>query len=579
MHNLKNCFLAPALILSGLCVAQPDIDLVYGTFLGASGDETSFPNTLDKSADGHLGFMGSTSSPFMSTTPDAYQGQLQGLLNRFIVILDPEGAPVYRSYFGGGGETGGGFAFTENGGFVIGGFTNSASFPTTPGAHQTEFLEGEPGEPARMGTLSKFDENYQLEWSTYVGGDGLDIIHDVAVDSMGHIYAVGSTLSEDIALTGAHQETMGAVGEWAGFIAKFTPAGILMHLTYFQGDDFTEISKLQLSGVQDKLFVCGTTRASAGIAFGDIQDEFGGGSTDGFVARFESGNLNLEWSRYVGGANADGVVTMEVGNGDNLVLALLTTTLSGLATEGAHSEIPAIDSGDIFDGTNLMLMSLDSEGEIGWATYFGGVPPIPSITALSIQEGSILVAGVTHISSGISTENAFENELDPENGRFFSKFSLAEGNQEWGTYFGQNGQSFIYDIEHIDNGRFMAVGTGRNPNGYITDDAYQSVFGGGARDFYYAIFEENTLSTHETALQPLELYPNPTGHAVRVTAPGNLFGTVALQVYDLSGRMVLQQAAFHSGTELRVGHLPAGIYVVHVQDHENHYRQKLVVAK
>ncbi len=579
MNIFRISCLITALTFSGLCVAQLNPELVFGSFLGGTGDEIAFRNTLDKSADGLLGFVGSTSSTFMLSTQDAYQSQLQGSLNRFIVILDSDGQSIYRSYFGGGAESGGGFAFTPDNGFVIGGNSTSASFPTTPGAYQVEFLQNDPGQGSRMGTLSKFDPDYQLEWSTYLGGHGQDAINDVVTDAFGNIYVSGATFNEGLATTGAHQESLNVLGQWAPFIAKFGPSGQLLYLTYFQGNGFTDIGKIQLSNQENSLFVCGSTSAESGIAMGGIQDVYAGGATDGFLARFSTEDLSLEWSRYIGGDQTDGAHTMDVGDDDQIAIVLYTTSLSGLATPGAHSEVPAIDSGDILDGPNLMLMSLSGQGEINWATYYGASPPVAQNTSISILESAVLIGGPSNMDSGIATENAMEDELNPGNGRFFAKFGLAEGNLEWGTYFGMNGQAFFYDIAYIDDGRFMAIGTAGTPNDYITSGAFQSVFGGGLSDFYYAIFEENTLSSgHHMDEGFLQLFPNPASQWLRVIAPDQPGRSQVIEIYDMSGRLLLQELSYTGGSALSIGHLPSGLYLVQLKDGERQYRQRLLIS-
>src|SRR5690606_21029218 len=49
-----------------------------------------------------------------------------------------------------------------------------------------------------------------IEWGTYFGDLAADAANDVAVDSQGNIYMVGTTSSiANIATTGSHQQTFG----------------------------------------------------------------------------------------------------------------------------------------------------------------------------------------------------------------------------------------------------------------------------------------------------------------------------------------------------------------------------------
>ena len=65
-------------------------------------------------------------------------------------------------------------------------------------------------------------------------------------------------------------------------------------------------------------------------------------------------------------------------------------------------------------------------------------------------------------------------------------------------------------------------------------------------------------ATGGVLLPELRLYPNPAGESIRIRG----LNTAHLCIYDLSGKVVLQQAQYQSGSELNIYHLPPGIYLV-----------------
>lgn len=60
--------------------------------------------------------------------------------------------------------------------------------------------------------------------------------------------------------------------------------------------------------------------------------------------------------------------------------------------------------------------------------------------------------------------------------------------------------------------------------------------------------------------------PNPTTNRTMLTYPAEWSGRAQVVVYDMTGRPVFDQQLSGSGVlELRIGHLPRGVYIVHLQ--------------
>ncbi len=62
-----------------------------------------------------------------------------------------------------------------------------------------------------------------LDYATYFGGTGDDIIHAVAVDDAGNIWVAGETRSDDLPVTNAFQSAR--AGQTDAFLAKFDATG------------------------------------------------------------------------------------------------------------------------------------------------------------------------------------------------------------------------------------------------------------------------------------------------------------------------------------------------------------------
>jgi hypothetical protein len=121
--------------------------LIYSTYLGGSGNEDTSVGGLagaiavDSTGNAYVtGFTGSTNFPVtrgafrtICKSPCAAQG------NAFVTKINPDGsALVYSTYLGGNNlDYGNGIAVDNAGNSYVTGFTDSSTFPVTPGAFQT----------------------------------------------------------------------------------------------------------------------------------------------------------------------------------------------------------------------------------------------------------------------------------------------------------------------------------------------------------------------------------------------------------------------------------------------------------
>jgi hypothetical protein len=127
----------------------------YSTYLGGVDEDFVFGLAIDRRGSAYL--VGDTDSLDFPTSPDAFDSSFNSVAYRdeepFVIVtgydgflsrLDPDGAHlVYSTYLGGSGdELAGGVAADDHGAAYVTGTTESADFPTTPGAFDTSFNGG-----------------------------------------------------------------------------------------------------------------------------------------------------------------------------------------------------------------------------------------------------------------------------------------------------------------------------------------------------------------------------------------------------------------------------------------------------
>jgi len=107
--------------------------------------------------------------------------------------------------------------------FVVG-HTTSPDFPIIPDALQTAYqrAKGAQNGDGVLAVLSP--DGSQLVYSTFLGGNGDDLIRSIAIGPNGEIYLVGSTTSGDFPITSDAAQVQLA-GSADAFVVKLVPAG------------------------------------------------------------------------------------------------------------------------------------------------------------------------------------------------------------------------------------------------------------------------------------------------------------------------------------------------------------------
>ncbi|WP_165280015.1 DUF7507 domain-containing protein [Paenibacillus protaetiae] len=257
--------------------------LLYSTYLGGSALDESTGLTID--ASGHAYVIGVTSgAPDFPTTPGAFQTELIGFGNAFISKLNPEGTGlVYSTLLGGSGI--GDVAFdikvdAEGNAYVTGNANNSADFPTTPGAFQTELKGFQDIFVTKLNSAGS-----ALVYSTLVGGFGNDQGISIAIDTAGNAYITGVTTSADFPITAqAFQPEL--IGTSNAYVTKLNPTGsALVYSSYLGGSGSTNRGAGIVINTVGEAYVTGfTNSANFPVTDGAFQTVLNG-SIDGFVTK------------------------------------------------------------------------------------------------------------------------------------------------------------------------------------------------------------------------------------------------------------------------------------------------------
>jgi hypothetical protein len=195
------------------------------------------------------------------------------------LFIDPL---IYSTYLGGSdADAGLGIAVDSSGDAYVTGNASSPDFPTTPGAFQTTYNNGDA-------FVSKINpKSSALVYSTYLGGSAYDYGQGIAVDSSGDAYVTGFTASTDFPTMNPLQPTFGG-GYSDAFVTELNPAGsALVYSTYLggSGNDYGQGIAVDSAG---NAYVTGQTASTNFPTMNPLQPTYGGGQDDAFMSKINT---------------------------------------------------------------------------------------------------------------------------------------------------------------------------------------------------------------------------------------------------------------------------------------------------
>jgi len=371
---------------------------LWATYYGGSNVDLGRGIAFDTS--GNIYLAGYSNSTTGITTPGSHKAVKTGSNLRteaFLVKFDTAGGRIWGTYYGGMQYEENITVASDNTGHIyITGNTNSTADIATAGAYQSSLA----------GTydifLAKFNTAGNLIWGTYYGGNSNDYSAGIAVDTFGDIYLTGNTFSTTgIATTGAYQTVNS--GAYDAFLAKFNSSGQRQWGTYLGGTGADYGQGLTCDDLGN-VYLIGTTTSNAGItSAGSYQSSYGGGGSDGYLAKF-SGSGILAWSTYYGGAADDASSCIHRASNGAIYISGVSTSTTNISTPGSIQ--PAFAGGE-----DIYLSRFTPNGMLEWGSYIGGPDSEMGYSISSDNNTNLYLTGRTNGAVAIATPNSHQSTL------------------------------------------------------------------------------------------------------------------------------------------------------------------------
>ena len=561
------------LLLNGITAfAQFNFQRSWGTYFGDERFELK-DSKIDK--DGNLYIVGSfygsdISSLYPFTNLNSFQqfyggGDYDG----FIVKFNPLGNIIWGTYFGGlNDDQINAIDIDVNNNLYLIGSTQSDTNIATIGAFQ-ENING-----ITDAFISKFTSNGDLIWSTYFGGNDVDLGDRITFDWLNNIYISGSSNSINLATSGVFQETKGSA---SSFIAKYDLFGNKVWATYYGNSRAIFDLKANLSGI----YVIGTTSdCPPNGSYNTYYGTFNGfkplpsNCRELYLSKFNI-NGQRDWSTYYGGNQSEGTFKNSIGLKDDKIY------ISGTSPSYTNQEVATVNTYQPNSNSpSNFIAQFNEDSARNWGTYNGtysnssNVFPFSQIEVIT-NSNTFYNYGSTGMDSNISTVGSYLPSINSQysSDAFICKFS-DQSTKSWGTYYGgeleeRNIGFHLYENEN----KFYIVGSTQSLTQIATTNGLQQtkqVFDTinftqqSAFNIFIAHFEPNPLSNESFFENSTIIYPNPVNNFLAIKNDNATSETFNYRIIDVTCRIV-KKGISKFNEYIIIENFSNGIYTIKIE--------------
>ncbi len=361
--------------------------LLWATYLGGSNNEIPHSLVVDKF--NNLVIFGTTYSKNFPVSSSAYDTSNNGRTEIIVTKFSSDGMRLAGStYIGGSNNDGlndnsatvyffadeyrGDVICDENGKILVATATKSDNFPVVGSPIQNQ-LKG-----SQDGVILQLDSQLRvLEFSTYLGGTGVEALYSIDISKNNEIFVSGGTGSIDmpnISTNALRKENLG--GDVDGFIYHLNRnISTIINATYFGTDKYDQIYSLDIDP-DNQIIVVGQSLGNLPITSGVYSVP----NSKQFISSLSPDLSKLNWSTNFGSGRGVIDVTINAFLVDDCGRIYLSSWGGELSDKPNSSTLGLEVTPDAFqnktDGSDFYLMCLDKNASsLLYSTFLGGNSP------------------------------------------------------------------------------------------------------------------------------------------------------------------------------------------------------------
>jgi hypothetical protein len=242
---------------------------------------------------------------------------------------------------------------------------------------------------------------------------------------------------------------------------------------------------------------------------------------------------------------------------------------------------------DVFQQTSPQLVDVDKDGLLdllighhnGTLQYFrnNGTATVPNFQVTNNFFGKVDVrqlgspTGHSTPQLALWNDNTFRLVVGSESGRIYM-YTDIENNLALNSQF----TPLSNDLSNLDVGAFAKPALADlNNDGAI--DMVVGTYNGGLLYYQQSAIADALPNVPKSA--NIRIYPNPTNGQLTIELNNNFAPNTQVLIYDICGKLVLSEtlSSAQNTHTLTLGHLPSGVYMLHLRNNGLNLVQKVVV--
>jgi uncharacterized protein (TIGR03437 family) len=327
-------------------------------------------------------------------------------------------------------------------------------------------------------------------YSSYIGGNAVDVVNAVAVDKDGNTYLTGETTSNDFPAVGTVFTAMKFALNY-GFLMKINAAGNkVIYSSYLGGGSNTRGLAIAVDAAGNA-YLGGVTGARD-FPLANATQSNQPGLNIGYVAKLNPAGDKLLFSTYLGGERNDRVDALAIDAQGSIYV-------TGYASSTTLPVVNAFQTKIGGSSDALVAKFAAPDYRVAYCSYLGGVGADEPYGIAVDTQGSAFVAGYT-VSPNLATAGAYQTKLPGSGDSFVAKVRPAGDSLAFLTYLGGSGDDRAQALAVDAGGNPVIAGSTTSKNFPVTGTAVQSQLKGNTDVFVTKLDANGTQVLYSTYL-------------------------------------------------------------------------------